>query len=75
MSNSFMSDEIEKLKKENQILTDELNRIKTGIKKLDICMIVDGNDMIDWGWLQINQIHEATRVKLNRLDGKYPLKE
>jgi hypothetical protein len=31
-------------------MDDELNRIKEGIKRNDICMIVDGNDMIGWGW-------------------------
>lgn len=29
---------------------DELARIKTGIKRCEITMIVDGNDMCDWGW-------------------------
>lgn len=31
-------------------LKKELKRIKNGIKTGDITMIVDGNDMIDWGW-------------------------
>lgn len=28
----------------------ELNRIKDGIMRGQITMIIDGNDMIDWGW-------------------------
>lgn len=36
--------------KEIKSLSRELARIKNGIKTIDIAMIVDGNDMIDWGW-------------------------
>lgn len=36
-----------------QELEIELQRIKEGIRTNDICMIVDGNDMIDWGWTTI----------------------
>ena len=31
-------------------LKRELERIKDGIKRCDATMIVDGNDMYDWGW-------------------------
>lgn len=32
-------------------LEAELERIKDGIKRKERTMIIDGNDMIDWGWL------------------------
>lgn len=33
-----------------EILKRDLDRIKHGIKTTNAEMIVDGNDMIDWGW-------------------------
>lgn len=38
---------------EAQALRDEIERLKTGIKTLNLTMDVDGNDMIDWGWTTI----------------------
>lgn len=48
----------------------ELERIKTIIKTCDVCGIIDGNDMCDWGWKTIkdhnNEIH-AIKVENKRL--------
>ena len=53
-------EEIQSLAEENLALIEEvatlrveLKRIKEGIKKCNIVLIVDGNDMCDWGWMTI----------------------
>lgn len=51
---TFISDEYNKLKKE---LTD----IKDGIKRNSITTIVDGNDMCDWGWTNVECLHSNLR--------------
>lgn len=40
----------EQLAEERVRLEREVERLKTGIKTNDVTMIVDGNDMCDWGW-------------------------
>lgn len=47
----MISDNEIRLECENLELRKELLRIKHGIKHLEVTMIVDGNDMADWGWI------------------------
>ncbi len=44
----------EQLEKEVETLKLELKRIKDGIKRANTTMIVDGNDMADWGWTLVS---------------------
>jgi len=52
-------------------LEAELDRLKEGIKRAEVTMVVDGNDMIDWGWYR----HETRNTKrthnthINELEG------
>jgi len=48
--------------RENEELSKELERIKHGIKTGDICLIVDGNDMADWGWVTQNDRNTDIRL-------------
>lgn len=40
-------------------ITQELDRIKKGIKTCDPCLIIDGNDMTDWGWSTHKALNNA----------------
>jgi hypothetical protein len=55
---------IERLEKDSA----ELRRIKEGIKRNEITMIVDGNDMCDWGWTTIAEYNR----KLAEVKAKTP---
>jgi len=48
----------------NQVIAmrEELARIKEGIKRAETTMVVDGNDMIDWGWAR--QEHTVCREEV-----------
>lgn len=56
--------------KENTSLVRELARIKHGIKRVDIALIVEGNDMTDWGWASGEEANKraAKLKKLYNLD-------
>jgi hypothetical protein len=42
-------------------LETELNSIKDGIKRNSMTTVVDGNDMCDWGWTNIEGLHANLR--------------
>jgi hypothetical protein len=49
-------------------LSHQVERLKLIIKSCDICGIVDGNDMCDWGWMTI-QDHNA-QIRAIKLENK-----
>ena len=51
--------DIEELNKQIDDLQKELKRIKDGIKQCDSVLIIDGNDMADWGWLTIQSVNKT----------------
>jgi hypothetical protein len=51
------------LEKKVYELEKELERIKGGIKRCDSVLIVDGNDMADWGWLTIKSVNKTCRKR------------
>lgn len=50
--------------KENETVTRELNRIKKGIKTVDVNMNVDGNDMNVWGWATQDEVRAVKRYNV-----------
>jgi hypothetical protein len=49
--------ELFRLKEHNRIARSELTRIKDGIKRNDATMIIEGNDMYDWGWITMQEVN------------------
>jgi hypothetical protein len=49
---------IEDLEGNMELLQEQLNGIKEGIKTCKFTMIVDGNDMLDWGWTTYELINK-----------------
>jgi hypothetical protein len=52
-------------------LEAELERIKEGIKRCQITMIVDGSDMCDWGWMTL-QSHNKELRQMDANLARYP---
>lgn len=46
----MFSDGMDEVMDELRETKKELSRIKDGIKRCQGTMIIDGNDMFDWGW-------------------------
>ncbi len=44
-------------------LKAELSRIKEGVRHCNATMIVDGNDMFDWGWTTIKIMNHEFRKR------------
>jgi hypothetical protein len=53
--------EIFRLTEHNRIARSELTRIKDGIKRCQGTMIVDGNDMYDWGWMPTAEVNPTNK--------------
>jgi len=50
----------------------QLEAIKAGIKARDTTLIVDGNDMNDWGWTTIEAMNKACRKKYGSIPSETP---
>lgn len=55
--------ELFRLKEHNRIARTELTRIKDGIKRCESTMIIDGNDMCDWGWMTTSDVNKTCRTR------------
>jgi hypothetical protein len=47
------------------LLEEQLDRLKEGIKTCNITMVVDGNDMCDWGWTTQEMVNKE-RANANK---------
>jgi len=66
-----MTDKEKELQDELDKTKTELERIKEGIKQCKITMIVDGNDMVDWGWLSIYDVNRTCRKRWGKGISEY----
>ena len=64
--------EIHRLTDHNRIARSELTRIKDSIKRCESTMIIDGNDMYDWGWSVTSEVNKKCKQRFGFALHEYP---